>query len=89
MEYRFPTRFTADLGTLRLTVAPSTRLVANALIQYNAFKRDVSGNFRIAYTFRPGSDLFLVFNERRGEGDRLWAPRERAGLIKLTYLSRL
>ena len=81
--------FTADLGTLRLTVALSTKLAANSLIQYNAFKRDVSMNLRIGYTFRPGSDLFLVFNELRGDGIRLWAPRERAGLVKLTYLARL
>ncbi len=81
--------FTADLATVRLTVALSTKLVANTLLQYNAFERDLGANFRIGYTFRPGSDLFLVFNERRGDGNRLWAPRERAGLVKLTYLSRL
>ncbi len=81
-------RLTADLATLRLTVAPSTKLVANTLLQYNAFERDLGLNLRIGYTFRPGSDLFLVFNERRGDGNRLWAPRDRAGLVKLTYLAR-
>ena len=80
--------FTTDLATMRLTVALSTKLVANTLLQYNAFERDLGANFRVGYTFRPGSDLFLVFNERRGDGTRLWAPRERAGLVKLTYLSR-
>ena len=79
---------TADLATLRLTVAPSTKLVANTLLQYNALERNVGLNLRIGYAFRPGSDLFLVFNERRGDGNRLWAPRERAGLVKLTYLAR-
>ncbi|MBM4187495.1 MAG: carbohydrate binding family 9 domain-containing protein [Gemmatimonadetes bacterium] len=81
--------FTADLASVRLTVAASTKLVANVLAQYNAFERDLGMNIRIGYTFRPGSDLFLVFNERRGDQFRLWAPRERAGLLKLTYLSRL
>jgi hypothetical protein len=58
--------FTADLARLRLTVALSTNLVANTLLQYNAFERDLGANLRIGYTFRPGSDLFLGFNERRG-----------------------
>ena len=79
---------TADLATARLTVAASTRLIANVLLQYNALKRDLGANLRISYTFRPGSDLFLVFNERRGDATGLWAPRERAGLVKLTYLLR-
>ncbi|MFN0180002.1 MAG: DUF5916 domain-containing protein [Gemmatimonadales bacterium] len=82
-------KFTADLATLRLTVAASTKLVANTLLQYNAFERDLGLNLRIGYAFRPGSDLFLVFNERRGDPTGLWAPRERAGLVKLTFLSRL
>ena len=81
-------RFTADLASARLTLAASTKLVANVLVQYNALENDVGLNLRIGYNFRPGSDLFLVFNERRGDGQRLWAPRERAGLLKLTYLSR-
>jgi hypothetical protein len=81
-------RLTADLASVRLTVALSTTLIANTLLQYNALERDLGLNLRIGYTFRPGSDLFLVFNERRGDGTRLWAPRERAGLVKLTFLSR-
>ncbi len=80
--------FTADLATVRLTVAASTRFVVNALAQYNALDNDLGANLRIGYTFRPGSDLFLVINERRGSPTRLWEPRDRAGLLKLTYLSR-
>ena len=64
------------------------QLVANVLLQYNTLKRDLGANLRIGYTFRPGSDLFLVFNERRGDATGLWTPRERAGLVKLTYLLR-
>jgi hypothetical protein len=81
--------FTADLATLRFTVAASTKFVVNTLLQYNAFERDLGLNLRIGYTFRPGSDLFLVFNERRGDPTRIWAPRERAGLVKVTFLSRM
>jgi hypothetical protein len=80
--------FAANLASLRLTLAASTRFVIKTLIQYNALDRDLGANVRIGYTFRPGSDLFLVLNKQRGSPTRLWAPRDRAGLLKLTYLSR-
>jgi hypothetical protein len=80
--------FAADIGAFRLTVAASARLVANALVQYNSFENTIGANLRVSYTFRPGSDLFLVLNEQRGDESRLWRPGDRAALIKLTYLSR-
>ncbi len=80
--------FTADLLTTRLTVAASTRLVGHALVQYNSLDKTISSNFRIAYTYRPGSDIFLVFNEERGDGVDLWARGDRAALFKFTWLWR-
>ncbi len=80
--------FSADIGTLRLTGAASTRLVANALVQYNSLDNRITSNLRIAYTFRPGSDLFLVYNEQRGNETGLWVKGDRAALIKLTWLTR-
>lgn len=80
--------FTADVGSFRLALAASTRLAANILVQYNSLDRTVAGNLRIRYTYRPGSDLFLVLNEQRGDGGRLWAAGDRAALAKLTWLFR-
>ena len=80
--------FSADIGTFRLTAAASTRLVANALIQYNSLDNRIASNLRIVYTFRPGSDLFLVYNEQRGNETGLWVKGDRAALIKLTWLTR-
>ena len=80
--------FAADLLTTRLTVAASTRLVGHALVQYNSLDKTVSSNFRIGYTYRPGSDIFLVFNEERGDGVDLWARGDRAALFKITWLWR-
>ncbi|HUG41325.1 MAG TPA: DUF5916 domain-containing protein, partial [Longimicrobiales bacterium] len=58
--------FTADIGSLRLSYAASTRLFADALVQYNSLDNQLSANLRLNLIHRPGSDLFVVLNERRG-----------------------
>jgi hypothetical protein len=80
--------FTADIAAIRLTYAFSTRLVANALIQYNSLDNAVSANVRVNFVHSPGSDLFIVFNEFRGDDTSRWAFSERAAVVKVTYLKR-
>lgn len=55
-------------------------------MQYNSHENQISGNLRINFIDRPGSDLFLVLNERRGGGSCLWQPLDRGAVVKLTYL---
>ena len=81
--------FTADLLSLRLGIALSTKLAVNGLIQYNSLDREVSANIRLNFIHAPGSDLFVVLNERRGSPQSLWDPQDRGGVVKLTYLKRL
>ncbi len=81
--------FTADIGALRLSYALSTNLFADALFQYNSLHNQVSANLRINFIHRPGSDLFLVINERRGTHLDLWEPLDRGAVVKVTYLVRL
>lgn len=80
--------FDADIVSLRLALALSTKLFANALIQYNDQDDELSANVRFNFIHRPGSDLFVVFNERRGTPGDLWGLDSRAALAKLTYLAR-
>ncbi|UCD25610.1 MAG: hypothetical protein JSW51_06770, partial [Gemmatimonadota bacterium] len=80
--------FTADIGSLRLTVSFSTKLVAHALVQYNSLDNALSANVRINLIHAPGSDIFLVFNEFRGTDDSLWTFTDRAAVLKATYLKR-
>jgi hypothetical protein len=82
-------RFTANIGRLRTTLAFSTKLVANALLQYNSLDNEVSANIRLNYIHRPGSDLFLVFTEERGSDLSVRDFRNRGLVAKITYLSRL
>jgi len=80
--------FTADIGSARLGIALSTRLTVNALLQYNSLDNEVSANVRLNFIHRPGSDLFVVFNERRGSATSTWDLAERVGLVKVTYVAR-
>jgi hypothetical protein len=81
--------FTADIASARLSYAFSTRLFADALVQHNSLDNQVSANVRLNLIHRPGSDLFLVLNERRGGAVDLWEPRERGVVAKVTYLIRM
>ncbi|MBI4540904.1 MAG: carbohydrate binding family 9 domain-containing protein [Gemmatimonadetes bacterium] len=82
-------RFDADLASVRVGYAFSTRLTANALIQYNRLDNEISANVRVNLIHRPGSDLFIVFNEVRGAASSLWDPSARGAVVKVTYLLRL
>jgi hypothetical protein len=78
--------FTTDLVRGRLKLAANTRLFGNALVQYNSQRGAFSANLRIDWIHRPGSDLFIVFNERRDIVGSRWNPESRAFIVKLTYL---
>jgi hypothetical protein len=80
-------RFIADLSHVRVTCAFTTRLAVFALAQFDGLEREVSANVRLNYTFRPGSDLFVVFNERRGS-DRSVDFDQRAAVVRVSYLTR-
>jgi hypothetical protein len=79
----------ADLVTARVILAFSTRATLFLLTQYHSLDRSVSANVRFNLIHRPGSDLFLVFNELRGSDNSLWDFDRRAAVLKLTYLTRL
>jgi hypothetical protein len=80
--------FVADVASIRAVYAFSSRLVATGLLQRNSLDGTLVTNLRLNFIHRPGSDLFVVFNEEWGDA----APGRRVtgrGLaVKLTYLAR-
>ena len=80
---------TIDLVSATAGVAFSTRVFLNSLVQYNTVDRNVSANLRLVYTYAPGSDLFVVFNEDRGSRVEPWRFRNRGVRVKFTYLLRV
>jgi hypothetical protein len=75
---------TSDLVGGRFIYGFSPRSFFNAYVQYNGSTHEVSTNIRFNIMYRPLSDLYLVYNDRRNtdRGELM----ERAFIVKLTNL---
>ena len=82
--------FETTIFGLDVLGALSRKFFANALVEYDNISETVNANLRFDWIHTPGSDLFVVLNTGYFAGDLL-DPRDerlrnRAGVIKLTYL---
>ncbi|MBS1817015.1 MAG: carbohydrate binding family 9 domain-containing protein [Acidobacteria bacterium] len=57
--------FTSRLIGSRVTYTATPLLFVSALVQYNSSTHSVSTNARLRWEYRPGSELFVVYNEER------------------------
>lgn len=82
---------TAHIIGLRTSYSFSPNISARSLVQWNSQSERFSANFRFNYIIRPGSDLFIVYNERRDSntGGFPGDPMDRAIVVKLAYLFNL
>jgi hypothetical protein len=80
--------FLINLTTLRVDYTFSPRMTVRSLTQYNSATNEVSNNIRFNLIHRPGSDLYVVYNELRQTGlaTDLFAPRDRQLIVKINYL---
>ncbi len=70
----------------RILYAFTTDLFVKSYIQWNNLDNRFSANFLLGWEYRPGSDLYLVYNEIRDRFDSPnLAPRDRILMLKLTY----
>ena len=81
--------FVTTLVGSRVTYTMTPLMFASALMQYNSDARSVSANVRLRWEYRPGSELFLVYNEERDTLTR-GVPdlRTRAFIVKVNRLLR-
>ncbi len=84
--------FTTNLVGTRTTYTMTPLMFASALVQYNSRLNQVSANIRFRWEYRPGSELFVVFNEDRNTGlagmDRFPVLSNRAFIVKVNRLFR-
>jgi len=81
--------FTNQLVGSRVTYTMTPQMFASALLQYNSSSHDVSANVRLRWEYRPGSELFVVFNEDRDTlARRFPALANRAFIVKINRLFR-
>jgi hypothetical protein len=76
--------FTATVGSFRVDYAISPEMGIRSVTQYNSLTEQWSSSARFRYTYRPGSDLYLVYDNVRRDG--LVEVRDHQLLLKATYL---
>jgi len=82
--------FTVKLLGPRVTYTMTPLMFASALIQFNSSTNSISANIRLRWEYRPGSELFVVFNEERDTLARNFpATRNRALIFKVNRFFRL
>ena len=85
--------FKVDIGALQLDYAFSPTISLRSLTQYNSQTYQLSESARLRYIFRPGSDLYVVYDEvRHDDLFGWWSPTtidqtgDRQLIVKMTYL---
>lgn len=82
--------FVTDVYRQRLGVSFSPDLVLDSFVQFNEAAELLAANVRLNWIYRPGADLFVVYNETWDAptlGDT--TSRDRRIILKLTYLFQL
>ena len=82
--------FSTELVTARVTYTMTPLMFTSALVQYNSGSNRLSTNMRFRWEYRPGSELFVVYNDERdnltpGYPNLL----NRAVIAKVNWLLRL
>ena len=74
--------FTTNLVRIRANYSFNTNMSFKTLVQYSSTLGEITTNVRFNLIYKPLSDLFLVYNERRTTTGEV---QERAIIAKLTY----
>jgi hypothetical protein len=72
---------TTHLVGSRITYTMTPLMFVSALVQYNSGANAVSTNARLRWEYRPGSELFVVYNEERNTLARSFPSTSTRGLI--------
>ncbi|HAC06527.1 MAG TPA: hypothetical protein DCF71_11770, partial [Gemmatimonadetes bacterium] len=84
--------FDVELASLRIDYALSPAMTLRAISQYNSSTDQWSTSARFRYTYMPGSDIYLVYDELRRDLDDptglgvLNEYRDRRLILKVTHL---
>ena len=80
--------FLVNLGILRVDYTFSPRATIRTLTQYNSSTHEVTSSVRFNLIYRPGSDLYVVYNglQRTDLPREAFNPIDRQLVVKMTYL---
>ena len=78
--------FTSHLLNGQLNYAFTNRWLTATTVQHNNLTRFTALNVRLNYIYRPGDDVFLIYNESQGIADgHLAGQRTRSIVAKITH----
>ena len=81
--------FTTHLAGSRVTYTLTPLMFVSALVQYNSGTHSASTNVRLRWEYRPGSELFVVYNDDRNTLTRGFPDLStRAFIVKVNRLLR-
>ena len=80
--------FVVNLSTLRVDYTFSPRMTVRSLAQYNTSSHEISNNVRFNFIYRPGSDIYVVYNDlsQTGLPADIFGRKDRQLVVKATYL---
>ena len=78
--------FVTSVTSFRIDYAMSPTVSLRTLTQYNSSTEQWSTAVRFRYTYMPGSDLYIVYDEIRRDATGLVEIQDRQLILKLTYL---
>ncbi len=78
--------FVVNLGILRVDYALSPRMTLRSLSQFNSSTRQFSTSVRYNFIYKPGSDLYIVYDGLQGTVPGRPEVRQQQLVVKMTYL---
>lgn len=82
-------RFTSRQVGARITYTMTPTMFTSALVQYSSAGGSLSSNVRLRWEYRPGSELFVVYNDQRDTATPGFpALLTRAFIVKVSRLLR-
>jgi hypothetical protein len=78
--------FLINLGILRFDYAISPRMTLRTLSQYNSSTHQFSTSVRYNFVYRPGSDVYVVYDDALATMPHVPEIRNRQVIVKMTYL---
>jgi uncharacterized protein DUF5916/cellulose/xylan binding protein with CBM9 domain len=82
--------FITHLAGSRVTYSMTPLMFVSALLQYNSGTDTMSTNARFRWEYRPGSELFVVYNEERNTLGRSFPSlNNRSFIVKINRLFRV
>jgi len=80
--------FLVNLSTVRVDYTFTPRMTIRSLTQYSDSTHEISNNVRFNFIYRPGSDIYVVYNDlsQTGLPADIFGRKDRQFVLKATYL---